>query len=334
VIVGVEIDTVGTVTDGSVGTFVAARGAVASAASTPATASTPHARTEPRRPPNRTSVQPISPPAGFGLRATGVAVERTHMPDTASPDYYDVLGVERDADGETIKKAFRAQARALHPDVSSDPSASEKFRVLTEAYGVLSKSTTRLLYDQFGYRGRGNGWFSPEGARAAADFLRRRVAPVAEVLVDEYEAERGVRRKVRWTTSESCPSCDGTGAAPGALTMTCPACVGKGRRRVESSLADGERLLQIEDCPSCSGRGTLASEPCEGCDGTGEITSGESAEVVVPPETKDGARVPIGAGSRDAVVRVLAAPPDRVLVRYVAVAGLLVALVFLWLLLR
>jgi molecular chaperone DnaJ len=257
------------------------------------------------------------------------------MSTTATPDYYEVLGVPRDADAERIKKAFRARARSLHPDVSNDPGAPEKFRELTEAYGVLSKSSTRVLYDRFGYRGRGNGWFTPAGARAATDFLLRRAEPVGEVLVDEFEAERGVRRKARWTRSEPCHACDGRGGAPDAISMTCPACVGTGRQRVESSLAAGERLLQIESCPSCSGRGTLASEDCASCRGSGETETRQSAEVVVPPGTADGERLPLREGSREVVVvRVLAAPPDEAFVRYVAVLGLIVALVFLWLLLR
>jgi molecular chaperone DnaJ len=261
--------------------------------------------------------------------------EMPETPTTAIPDYYGALGVPRDADMQTIKKAFRAQARSLHPDVSEDPRAPEKFRELTEAYGVLSKSSTRLLYDHFGYRGRGNGWFTPEGARAATDFLRRRTWPVAEVLIDEFEAERGIRRKARWARSVPCRSCGGDGAAPDAISMTCPGCEGTGRRQVESSLAAGERLIQIEDCPTCSGRGTLASEPCPACEGAGVTTTRESAEVLVPAGTADGERLPVREGSHEVVVvRVLAAPADYAVVRYVAVLGLLVAVVFLWLLLR
>lgn len=251
-------------------------------------------------------------------------------------DYYEVLGVAADADAETIKRAFRTRARALHPDVSDDPASAAKFRELSEAYAVLSKQSTRLLYDRFGYRGRGNGWFSPEGARAANDFLRRRSPAVTEVLVDEYEARRGVTRKVSWQRTEPCEACDGDGAAPGAVSMPCPGCDATGRRRVESSLADGERLLQIQDCPTCGGRGRLVSEPCPACGGDGIATFEETGEVAVPAGASDGDRVPVGNGqpAGDAVVRVLAAPPDHRAVRYAAVLGLVVAFVFLWLLLR
>jgi len=256
-------------------------------------------------------------------------------PATDTRDYYAVLGVPPDADAETIKRAFRTQARALHPDVSQDPSAPERFRELTEAYGVLSKPSTRLLYDRFGFRGRGNGWFTPEGARAATDFLRRRARPVAEVLVDEHEARRGARRQVSWTRAEPCAACEGEGGAAGAQTMTCPGCNGTGRRRVEGSLDAGERLLQIEDCPMCAGRGVLISEPCPACLGSGVSTEDVVEEVEVPPGTSDGDRLAVGGGTREVVVaRVLATPEDRPLVRYLAVAGLLVALVFLWILLR
>jgi molecular chaperone DnaJ len=267
-------------------------------------------------------------------RRTQEGVSKPETAVTMTRDYYEVLGVPRDADVETIKKAFRSQARALHPDVSSEPGAAESFRELSEAYGVLSRSSTRLLYDHFGYRGRGNGWFSPEGARAATDFLRRRNRPVAEVLVDEFEAVRGVRRRISWTRTRPCPACEGAGAAPGAMAMACPACEGSGRRRVESSLSAGERLLRIEDCPTCRGRGRLVSEACPACDGAGTTTIEESAEVHVPPGAADGERLPVGEGSSEVVVRVLSTPSDHALVRYVAVLGLLVALVFLWLLLR
>jgi molecular chaperone DnaJ len=250
-------------------------------------------------------------------------------------DYYEVLGVSRQADPDAIKQAFRERAKALHANASDDPKALEEFQELKEAYRVLSRPSTRRLYDRFGYRGRGHGWFSPTGARAAGEFVRRRRPPVAEVLLDELEAERGVRREVRWSRTVPCEACGGQGGAPGALEMACPACDGTGKRQVESSLAGGGGALPVDVCATCGGRGRVTSEPCPVCDGAGAATIDESAEVDVPAGVTDGTRLRVGEdGSRTALVRVFAAPPDRPLVRYVAAAGLLVALVCFWLLLR
>lgn len=249
-------------------------------------------------------------------------------------DYYDVLGVERDADGEAIKRAFRTRARTLHPDVSEDPAAASKFGELSEAYGVLSKQSTRRLYDQFGYRGRGNGWFTPDAARVAADFVHGSARPVAEVLVDELEAQRGVRRKLRWERVERCAACAGKGGAPGASTRACPGCRGSGRRRSETSLSDGERLIKLDECGECRGRGRLFAESCGSCGGAGRRTREEAGEVLVPAGAADGDRLQVQGVPRFVTVRIVAAPRDRPLVRLVAVAGLVVALVFLALLLR
>ena len=260
---------------------------------------------------------------------------------TAERDYYEVLGVSRNADAEAIKKAFRARARRLHPDVSTDPDAPRKFSELAEAYDVLSRSRTRMLYDHFGYRGRGNGWFSAAGVRAAADFVdlltfsrRRRAYPVAEVALDDGAAKRGARRKVAYTSTSTCDVCSGSGAAEGAHVSTCTTCNGTGSRRVDSML-DGARLLQVERCPDCHGTGNTTSEPCPVCGGVGTLTEERTAEVEIPAGAKDGERIPIPSDPRAAVtVRVVDGPRDPWLVRYVAALGLLVALVLLYVLLR
>ena len=334
VTVGVDTGSVGSVT---VGRFTApSPGPAATAARAPATASAAKQANR-RNPFMRTLRQRFRARFGYGS-PTGRSARNERMRDAAAAtvtrDYYEILGVERDADGETIKRAFRARARALHPDVSDDPDAAEKFGELSEAYGVLSKPPSRLLYDRFGYRGRGNGWFVPHGARAAGAFVRRQKPPVGEVLVDELEAQRGVRRKVRWERRERCGACAGGGAAPGAFAVGCPACDGTGRRRVEASLSDGERLIQIEDCPDCRGRGRLVSERCPECDGAGERTVRRTSEVHVPAGSADGARVPLQDTVGDVVVRVLAAPRADRAVRVVAVLALFIAMVFLWLLVR
>ena len=162
-----------------------------------------------------------------------------------------------------------------------------------------------------------------------------RAPVVGEVLVDEYEARRGVTRTVRWRSSEPCDACEGDGAAPGALSMPCPACDGTGRRHADRSLSTAERLLQIDDCPTCRGRGRLVSDPCPACGGAGETVYDDSGEVAVPPRSSDGDRVPLlNRSNGEVVVRVRAAPPEHTVVRYAALLGLIAALVFLWLLLR
>src|SRR5919202_464843 len=216
---------------------------------------------------------------------------------TVMRDYYDVLGVERDADGDTIKRAFRARARELHPDVSADPGAADSFAELSKAYGVLSKPSSRRLYDNFGYGGRGNGWFAPDAARGARRVVRRPVRPVAEVLVDELEAQRGVRRKVRWERAERCSACA------------------------------GERLIQIDDCPDCRGRGRVFTAACAACGGAGAHIVRESGEVQVPPGAADGDLLQLQDLARFVTGRVRAAPPDRVAARFLALTGLCVALV-------
>ena len=263
---------------------------------------------------------------------------------TARTDYYEVLGVPRTADEEAIKRAFRALARELHPDVSTDPDAEEKFREASEAYGVLSKPATKLLYDHFGFRGRGNGWFGPPGRGPAGSFSedllerffhpgrRRRGEAVAEVQLDPYEAERGLTRTVEFTARETCTACGGDGGAPGALRSTCPACGGSGRR-TETSNLDEARLLQIETCAHCSGRGRLVSEPCGRCKGSGRIQVARRVEVKIPAGMQDGERLELDGGAPDAaffaVVRIRRFRHDSLLIRGAALLGFAAAAAFL-----
>jgi hypothetical protein len=139
-------------------------------------------------------------------------------------DFYDVLGVARAADAETIKRAFRAKARLLHPDVSADPAAESRFRELAEAYAVLSRSASRLLYDRFGYRGRGVWEAEPASAHAFARLMElwaratKRTptagGAVGYIELGFYEAMRGGRRLVRYT-SRSGSACEGSGRLGG-----------------------------------------------------------------------------------------------------------------------
>jgi DnaJ-class molecular chaperone len=229
-------------------------------------------------------------------------------------DFYDVLGVPRDADQDTIKRAFRARSRALHPDVCADPRADERFRELVGAYSVLSKPDTRRLYDRFGWRGRGNG-FERRSARAYASSPRafledlesliqaatgRKVEHeptevVGSVELDPYEAHVGAKRRLVVAAEDPCGSC-----------------AGSGHERVVVERED-RRLVSLVDCTVCGGSGTATEQ--------------RALDVSVPPKVRDLDRIPVGP--RQVAVVKLVPARDRVAVQGAAFAGLLGALAFL-----
>jgi len=158
-------------------------------------------------------------------------------------DFYEVLGVPRDAGGEAIKRAFRTCARECHPDVATAPGASERFRELANAYDVLSLPQSRRLYDRFGYRGPGNGGFE-----ALSDI-------VAELELEPHEAARGTARRVRFVRFDACPDCAGSGSV---ACRTCADCGGVGKvttkRTVEVVVPPGAEDGQALYLPADDGR--------------------------------------------------------------------------------
>lgn len=254
-------------------------------------------------------------------------------------DYYAVLGISQEADGATIKRSFRTRARLLHPDVSEDPDAEGKFRELADAYSVLSRPASRLLYDRFGYRGSG-AWASPAGAQAVSGLLEfwarsrrrsRHAGAAAVVELEFFEAARGGRRRVSYVSSGPCDACGGSGAGGGGHAEACTACAGRGRIR-ETTESGGVRVLELITCAECGGSGRLVSDPCRECDGAGEREAEREAEVPIPSGVEDGARLPLDGENEEGpyvVIRVRPQPPDSVLLRTAAAAGLLVAVGFL-----
>jgi molecular chaperone DnaJ len=238
-----------------------------------------------------------------------------------------VLGVPPDADGDAIRRAFRASARMLHPDVSDAPDAPERFREVAEAYSVLSRPASRLLYDRFGYRGRGHGGFAPfaRGRRRAEAEAREAAGLAAEVRVGFFEALRGTTATGALAGSAPCRACGGRGRTEGKPER-CPSCGGNGRVR-RSSTDEFGRLLQLEECRRCGGRGTLGA-PCVACAGSGRRELKGQVLLVVPPGTRDGTRIPL-AEAGEVLVRVDPPPSEGRLLRGAAACGLVVAVVFL-----
>jgi len=237
-------------------------------------------------------------------------------------DYYEVLGVARNADQAQIKKAFRRLAREYHPDVNSeDPEAEAKFKELAEAYEVLSDPESRAAYDHYGFdglRGRphtdfehtsfgdlfdlffgggggmfgdvlrqaaGGGW----GAAGSAAQPGEDVAVAVELTLDEAAA--GVTRTVSVDTRVECAVCDGSGAAPGSSRETCSRCHGSGRIRRVSSMGGFGQFIQTGTCDACGGEGTVVAEPCEHCGGSGRVSGTRAVDVEIPAGIDDGQRI-------------------------------------------
>jgi molecular chaperone DnaJ len=259
---------------------------------------------------------------------------------TVRRDYYEVLGVSRTASEREIKSAFRRLARELHPDVSEEPDAEERFREAAEAYEVLSKHETRELYDRFGHEGLRTGGFRPTQfdfaniadlfsvffgdelfgmGRSSSRGAARGADVLAEVAIDLEEAARGVTRSVPFPVSVTCKACRGSGAAPGTAPETCPRCDGSGRLQSISSSVFGQ-FIRTQTCPECGGDGQLLRTPCETCRGSGQTADERTLEVEIPAGIHDGQRIRLsgeghagmlGGRAGDAYVHVRVRPDER-----------------------
>ena len=232
---------------------------------------------------------------------------------TAERDYYELLGVARDASESDIKKAFRRLARELHPDVSEAPDAEERFREIVEAYEVLSKSETRELYDRYGHAGLRSGGYQPGhfdfgslsdlfSAFFGDDLLggragRARGADLAATVeIELVEAASGTARDVPFEVAVQCSHCGGDGAEPGTEVTTCPTCRGAGRVQQVSRSVFGE-FVRASTCPSCAGSGRRIETPCGECHGAGRVLEERRLEVDIPAGIHDGQRIRLtGAG--------------------------------------
>lgn len=230
---------------------------------------------------------------------------------TTSRDYYDILGVPRDADDETIKKAFRVKARELHPDVNpDDPTAEERFKEVAEAYKVLSEPETRAAYDRYGRDGlRGAAGPNMSDFGSFQDifdaffgggdiFGRGRGGPrrnagddhLVGVQITFVESAVGVTREFEVDLVGTCVTCDGSGAAPGAELVRCTRCEGAGEIRQVARGPFGQ-FVRASVCSACAGEGQVPTERCPDCRGAGRRKVRESVEVSIPAGISDGQRI-------------------------------------------
>lgn len=230
-------------------------------------------------------------------------------------DYYEVLGVDRAASEKEIKKAFRALARELHPDVNDhDPEAESKFKQAAEAYEVLSDSERRATYDRYGHEGlRSGGWQSQAqgfgsvedlfqaffGGGGGSPFGRSGPAGGADVGVAVEltlsEVLTGVERKVSYEAVTACENCHGNGAEPGTPIITCPRCEGAGQLRQVVRTPLGQMATAVA-CESCHGDGRIAEVPCVECDGRGRVAGRKSVTIEIPAGIENGQRVRMRGG--------------------------------------
>jgi len=199
---------------------------------------------------------------------------------TTQRDYYELLGVPRDADEAAIKKAFRGLARTLHPDVSDAPDAQERFREVVEAYEVLSKREARELYDRYGHAGLQSGGFTPTSfdlgslsdlfaaffgddvfGVAARPRSSRGADVGAQIELTLAEAAAGVKREVPFPVTVPCATCQGSGAEPGTEPVACATCGGRGHLQHVSRTAFGE-FVRSQTCPGSSARAIRSPSAC------------------------------------------------------------------------
>ncbi len=226
-------------------------------------------------------------------------------------DYYEILGVERESDATSIKRAYRKQAMKYHPDVCKDADAADRIKEINEAYEVLSDETRRAKYDRYGHDapsqpdfGGGFGGDSPfvdifetifgqpmgggrtRGGPMRGDDLRYDLELTLE------EAVLGVDKPVKFQRMESCDACTGSGAQPGTEATTCVQCGGDGHVRVVQETMLG-RMTARQTCPRCRGVGRVIASPCVACNGQGRARKVRERTVKIPPGVDTGMKMPL-----------------------------------------
>ena len=229
-------------------------------------------------------------------------------------DYYEVLGVDKNASEDEIKKAYRKKAKQYHPDLNpGDKEAENKFKEVNEAYEVLSDSQKKARYDQFGHAGvdpnygAGGGGYGQAGGfdfdlgdlfgsffgggfgggrQSNPNGPRRGEDIQTKVTISFEEAAKGCKRTVDVNRVDTCPDCHGSGAKAGTSAKTCPECSGRGYVNVQQRTPFGVISTQ-KSCQRCQGKGKVIDDPCQKCRGTGRVSSRASVDVNIPAGIDD-----------------------------------------------
>ena len=237
-------------------------------------------------------------------------------------DYYEILGVDRNASQQEIKRAYRKLALKYHPDKSSDSNAEEKFKEISEAYAVLSDDEKRRQYDRFGHAGIDQRYSYEDIFRGVdfsdifrdlgfdfrfgfGDIFERFFGGGFEPKYEEYRRGNDIRydleinmedsyhgssKEIIIPRKEKCDKCNGTGLKPGSSPVICPRCNGTGQLHASRRTGFGY-FTQITTCPKCNGRGEIIEDPCPKCDGSGIIKKKRKIEVKIPRGIADNSRL-------------------------------------------
>lgn len=250
----------------------------------------------------------------------------------AKRDYYEILGVKRNAGKDEIKNSYRTLALKYHPDRNKDAGAEEKFKEISEAYAVLSDDEKRATYDQYGHAGFDQrysqedifrnanfedlfrefgfsfgGGHSPFEDLFASSFFggspRRRSGRGSDLRYDLHitleEAARGVSREISFRRNAPCQHCSGSGAEPGSKISTCSKCGGSGQVRQARRLGAFGSFMSVTSCPACEGNGRKPDKPCSQCRGSGSTLSSEKISVDIPAGVDTGSQLRLaGLGER------------------------------------
>lgn len=224
-------------------------------------------------------------------------------------DYYEVLGVDKNAGAEDVKKAYRNLARKYHPDVNKAPDAEEKFKEVKEAYDVLSDDQQRARYDQFGHQDPNAGFGGGGGADFGGGFgdifdmffgggggRRDPNAPVRgndlqyTMTIEFKEAVFGKETDIQIPRTETCDTCHGNGAKPGTKPETCTICRGTGQQEVAQNTPFG-RIVNRRACSGCGGRGKIIKDRCNTCGGSGQVKRQRKINVKIPAGVDEGSQL-------------------------------------------